>query len=673
MDIFETVLKRSFDGFMAWQRHRETENYGLFPPSLVQEELRMGPNTFQAIVSLDLMLQQSIISPHRQPIDVRTPIRRQASARDPSVESGDRDVIEAGGPAVVDPTFDEYHTAPPRETNQSSSVGTYTFVKDGILQRDQTWSQWRDRGLRIVPNFHTVFPKVEPTAYHTSQSPDIDLDSSPWNSSDDKSDVAIPHEQDNSHRVLHEAMPRMGDHVEFGLRDMLDEAGTQAGTADSQNVFLVGKERSGNNIVVCPERDSIPVDPSCVAGKMDIDSLIWVGRHVKFRGACHISLTPSLHFAPPFTKSNHVFVRLLLPPTEREWENHEFGSTTDVFNLSQIPHMDFGHIGEGDTRFNVIVCFPRMTFKPVGSRFMKTLIPRVIQELWLTECVMAALDDTFSIYPTTKEYIPSSVQEVSWRLGGDWRKHSTLTLTPAALSSLQDHLAKRVKTKSHLLSRFGSFFFAVDSRGFKMLAKQHIWDEGAAVTIKKMLPSLDIDYMMDRDKGELVLDMGMSYHAESREGGPLVGLWRLSTLKEIYNKMGFRKPLRHHTNTLNTLGGMQAKARTSARNSQHILSRLSYNLAYQVIRAPGTTEYLTSVENAIQGNSKFVDACHRWEMLFSQASLKGYGVRDEIRGGAKAICNMLDSSREEVISSYKLFASYSIGSGRWSMTGISTL
>ena len=626
------------------------ENYRLFPPSLIQEELRMGPNMFQAIVSLDLMLQQSVLSPHRQLQGVRPSIHMQEPLREPSVESGNGEVMEAGGPVIVDPTFDEYDTAPPRETNRTSTAGTYTFVKDGILQRDQTWSLWRDRGLRIVRNFHTIFPNSEPTSYHAGQSTDAHLDSSPWHDSDAISGSAgVPHEQDNSQSALHQVAPEMGDGFEFGLRDMLDEAGAQAGTEESQNVFLVGKERSGNNIMVCPERDSVPVDPSCVARRMDIDSLIWVGRRVQFRSACHVGLTPSLGLAPPFNKSNHVFVRLLLPPTEMEWENGELSSTTGTFNLSQIPHMDFGHIGEGDTRFNIIICFPRMTFRPVGSRFMKTLIPQVIQALWLTDCVMAALDDTFSVYPTTKEYIPSSVQEVSWRLGGD-RKHSTLTLTPAALSSLQDHLAKKVKAKPHLLSRFGSFFFAVDSRGFKMLAKQHVWDEGAAVTVQKMLPSLDIDYMMDRDKGELVLDMGISYHAESPGDGPLVGLWRLSMIKETYNRMGFRKPHTHHTNTLKTLGGLQAKARTSARNSKHILSRLSYNLAYQVIRAPGTTEYLTSVENAIQGNRKFVDACQRWEMLFSRASQKGYGVRDETRGSAKSIFNMLDSSREEVIS-----------------------
>ena len=671
MDIFETVLRRSFDGFKAWERHHKMENYRVFPPLLIREELRMGPCKFQAIVSLDMMLQQNILAPHRQQPDVRPPIRRQVPVREVSVESGDRKVVEEGVSAVVDPTFDEYHTAPPQETDRTSTAGTYTFLTDGILQRDRTWSQWRDRGLRIVPDFHAVFPKAEPTSYHTDQTINIHPDSSSWSDSDViSSDATLPHEQHNPlESILPRELPSMGNRVDLGLQDMLDEAGVNVGTVQSQNVFLMGKECSGNDFMVCPERDSVFVDPSSIARKMDIDSLIWVGRHVQFRSACHIALTPSLGYAPPFAKSNHVFVRLLLPPTQAEWDNYKIGSTSKIFNLSQIPHMHFGHIGEGDTRFNIIIFFPRMTFKPVGYRFMQTLIPRVIQELWLTECVMAALHDTFTIYPTTQEYIPTSVQEINWRLGGD-RKPSTLTLTPATLASLQGHLAEKVKATPHLLSRFGSFFFAVDTRGFKILSKQHGWDNGAAVTVQNMLPSLDIDYMMDREKGELILDMGVSYHAESLGAEQVVGLWKLPVLKERYERMGFRKPLTHHINTLSALGGMQGKARKSAMNSQHILSRLSYNLAYQVIRAPGTAEYLTNVDNAIQGNRKFVDACQRWEMLFSTASGKGYGVRDEIRASAKAIFNMLDSAGEEVIfPSLTICVSYSIDCDRWSMTG----
>lgn len=655
MDIFETVLKRSFEGFKAWERHFRSENYRLSPPLLVQEALRIGPNNLRAIVTLDVALQHNAFAPHQQRLYARPPTREQAPAREPSVESADCEAIEVGGPAVVDPTFDDYHTAPPQESNRISTAGTYTFVNDGILQREQTWSQWKDRGLRLVPNFQAVFPQTNPTSYHTeSQSADNTLESSPWNDSDSAADnAATPHEQDGVQSASNEAVHGMSEQVTLGLRDMLDEAGAQAGTAESKNVFLLGTDRSANNFVVCPEQDSVAVNPSCIERIMDVDSLIWVGRRVQFRAACHIRLTPSFGLKPPFEKSNHVFVRLLKPPTQMEWDNHEFGSTTKDFNLSQIPHMEFGHVGEGDTRFNVIICFPRMIFKPDGSRFMRALIPQVIQELWLTHCVMAALDDTFSIYPTTKEYIPESVQEVVWKMG-DNRKGSTLALIPAALCSLQDHLMEKVRAKPQLLSRFGSFFFAVDSRGFKILSKQHGWNEEAAVTIQKMMPSLDIDYMTDRDKGELVLDMGVSYHAENLEVGPLVGLWKLPLLKESYDSMGFRKPLRHHTNTLSNLGGMQAKARKSARNYQHLLFRLSYNLVFQVIRAAGTKEYLTTVENAIQGNSKFVEGCNRWEMLFSTASSKGYGVRDEIRGSAPAIFNMLDSAREEVIHLFVL-------------------
>lgn len=132
--------------------------------------------------------------------------------------------------------------------------------------------------------------------------------------------------------------------------------------------------------------------------------------------------------------------------------------------------------------------------------------------------------------------------------------------------------------------------------------------------------------------------------------GPLVGLWKLSDLTETYKKMGFRKPTKHHTNTLLSLGGMQAQTKRGYRQAHHILSRLSYNLVFQVVRSPGTKEYLTSVDNAINGDKKFVEGYDKWTQLFSKSSQLGYGVRDEIRGGAQAIFNMLDAFGDDVIS-----------------------
>ena len=68
-----------------------------------------------------------------------------------------------------DSTFDEYDTAPAEQAN-SVSTGTYTFIGDGILQSDNSWSLWIDRELRIVPGFHKAFSREPPIHHHTTQS-----------------------------------------------------------------------------------------------------------------------------------------------------------------------------------------------------------------------------------------------------------------------------------------------------------------------------------------------------------------------------------------------------------------------------------------------------------------------------------------------------------------------
>ena len=639
------------------------ESYGCHPSQRVLDEMRTGPLAFQRIVSLAMVLQYNAITPVR-PQQETINVRRRVQAHERSIDtyhSEDVTMDVGRGDMEEDSTFDEYDTAPAEQAN-GVSTGTYTFIGNGILQSDNSWSLWIDRGLRIVPGFHRAFSREPPIHHHATQSTSTTAShsesSSSWiHSSNGHSgdpqhnaphNIIAPLERDTGMTTFQHTAQGISVPMHFGLRNMLDEAGPQAGTVQSQNVFLTGKARSGHHIQVHPEKDSIAVSPSSVVRKADIDSLIWVGRRVQFRGACNIYMTPIQRHLPPFAKSNHISVELLLPPTRTEWESHQISGVHKRFQLSQIPHMDFGHIGEGDARFSIIVCFPRMTFKPTGSRLMKTLIPQVIQEVWLTNCVLATLQDTFKVdYPGTMEYIPNSVEELRLKHSGN-RKSHTFPLSPAALSSLQDGLVEKLKSNPSLLSRFGSFFFVVDSRGFKLLSKQHKWNTGAAHQFQDMLPCIDLQYMMDRDRGELFLDMGVSYHAEGPDMEPLVGLWKLSDLTERYKRMGFQKPIKHHANTLLSLGGMQAQTRKSHRQAQHILSRLSYNLVFQVVRSPGTKEYLTSVDNAIKGNNKFVEGCDNWTQLFSKSFEQGYGVRDEVRGGAQAIFNMLDAFEDKV-------------------------
>ena len=218
---------------------------------------------------------------------------------------------------------------------------------DGILQLVKAWSLWIDRGLRIVPGFHKVFSQELVMGHHTQGADDTvsHLESSSWthNSSGDPDDTSahniVDPLTDMDTTAFQDVPTGASKPVHFGLRDMLDEAGPQAGIHQSQNVFLTGKACSGDHIKVCPENDSVAMNQSSNVRKVDIDSLIWVGRQIQFHGACNIYVTPVHRHVPPFSKSNHVSIRLLLPPTRAQWENYQIGSKSKCFQLSQIPHM----------------------------------------------------------------------------------------------------------------------------------------------------------------------------------------------------------------------------------------------------------------------------------------------------------------------------------------------
>jgi len=62
-----------------------------------------------------------------------------------------------------------------------------------------------------------------------------------------------------------------------------------------------------------------------------------------------------------------------------------------------------------------------------------------------------------------------------------------------------------------------------------------------------------IGLMLDRSKGELYLDLGISIHNKGTI--PLVGLWQLNKLHDSYALMGTKTGQIHHFGTLGFYGG----------------------------------------------------------------------------------------------------------------------
>jgi len=85
------------------------------------------------------------------------------------------------------------------------------------------------------------------------------------------------------------------------------------------------------------------------------------------------------------------------------------------------------------------------------------------------------------------------------------------------------------------LDHFGSFFFVVQVKGSKGLSQAEGSSlksslSGAVDRFRESFPGLDWPYMMNREMGELICDVGITIQPKS-DSGPLVGLWRLDCLE----------------------------------------------------------------------------------------------------------------------------------------------
>jgi hypothetical protein len=89
----------------------------------------------------------------------------------------------------------------------------------------------------------------------------------------------------------------------------------------------------------------------------------------------------------------------------------------------------------------------------------------------------------------------------------------------------------QIKEGDDELAQFGSHFFVVEIKGCKAMTKAMPSNHdglnnslGSAFTnLKREFSGLDWEYMLDRRKGELVCDIGITHHPEHPE--PLMGLW----------------------------------------------------------------------------------------------------------------------------------------------------
>jgi hypothetical protein len=555
--------------------------------------------------------------------------------------SEDKSDVETKVPITpFDFTFDDYASAPLQtQDSRNQNLGTYTFEVNGVPLIPSPWFQWRDRGWRLPHK--TFFQTVH------SAEPKSDLNSS----------LNFP-------GILKLEMQPLGlfdpDSLDVSATQLLDEAGSNPGSHQSKRATIIGRKQQGgpnaSHLILNLEKDSEEVAAEDVNISVDLDSLIWVTTASGFQTTgFNMHVSPSMSSRPGISNNNFISVTLMDAPwSDKELQNAHLRGSKNV-SLSQIPHIDFGFCGSAERRINFFIFFPRMVHKPDKARRYATLLPLCVQDLWYDKVIIPSCCETLKSYTGLSEYLPPSLQDLRNRL--QFKQKSVIILDP---SGVMKEVKKRIDEGGKLLSCFGSFFVVADGRGMKVATKQCIpppasGEAHPTVTfdqIKHSLPDLSWDRMQDRTYGELYLDIGISYHCNSQE--PLTGLWRIPCLKKSFTKMGSLSPKVHPLGTLAFYGGLKAEMSSKSKQDKHIISRISYCLAFETIRSPGTAEYLCSNKDIVERTPKFLDSVRKWSELFLSAQSRPFGVRDEIRGLASTVISFLPVSFEKVA-----FSSYS--------------
>jgi len=176
---------------------------------------------------------------------------------------------------------------------------------------------------------------------------------------------------------------------------------------------------------------------------------------------------------------------------------------------------------------------------------------------------------------------------------------------------------------------------------------------GAVKRFRDSFPGLDIDYMENRDNGELICDVGITIQPEN--DCPLVGLWRLDCLEASYGAAGFLSGNIHTLNTLALYGGLQAESPESRCKRTGVVFRSTYNLKWEAVRQRDNSRNFFNEKEVYQQSKSYQrDLKDVHDIYRHKASGTSYGVRDEFRVGGAALERMTQGI-DDMVSDVEFF------------------
>jgi hypothetical protein len=549
-------------------------------------------------------------------------------------------------------SFDDYYNGPTIEDLMTEPRHLDNFPTNPYAHpvTRSAWEYFKDYGYRIQPDFCTTFNQQTPIFVEEHLLPIGPPEPYPSQLIEDSIQGSESIDRFGSTRRT-----QIRDVEVLSCEDMLEMAGV-AGSEDSIRAFVCGRTPQNNFIRLQPELDAVHLRLDEVQITLDIDSIIWITHRLHVLGSIKVHVLPYMNRKPPIPRDNHCSVEILWPQSDLDRSD---GRRSEWFTksvpLSKLPHIPFAQLGDGTGSFNVYIFFPRMMHQNSSTGYWATLIPTEVQNLWITDVLIPAIRQTSVV--GIKEYADFSLEEWKWKAVINDKFHSSKTLTfdPLSFLELTDNIREIITGNPRQLDMFGSSFFVVDSRGIKLttmnIRGRH---PDPMETLKKEVPGLDWTYMASRKNGQLLMDLGISYHPVPRNSQHLVGLWKLNSILASYETAGMKSPDIYNTCTLAGYGGMQSTMGTIRSRSVQLTFRSTYSLLFESVRRPGQEEKFCADSEAYEATAKFKETCRQFYHIYRGSQYKSYGVREEVRGSSDAIQQAITHAVEKVTYTIQL-------------------
>ncbi|KAN0101312.1 hypothetical protein V8E55_001296 [Tylopilus felleus] len=532
---------------------------------------------------------------------------------------------------TFDRSYDDYEGGPVLESLQQDR-NPYEIVEEPYY-RPGLWTSFRDYGYRLLPSFSQMF-YLDPPIKLTDHILPVGI-----------TEDYMPSLQINNHVTGKYALcrrPTSSDVAEnqVQVNDVVILSAAQmikTGTANSEdliNTFICGRHQDRRHICLDLELDHVPLTSKDLDVVVDIDSLIWVTRSLHFHTPLAVYLGPILEDKAPMHKNNHVYVDILVPQSQEDAD--AIGDRTEwmtmSFPLCGIPHTVLGALSSASSA--MMIHRDEMTHRHANR------IPKEVLDFFWEHLLLPAIRQHADV--GSAPYVCLTLNEVKFKARkGNSKKAGrprAVPFTMELLKKIQSTMEDIIQQDPSRYANYGSFFFVLDCKGIKLWAKTSLFQEDTSLikVLSSGIPALDWSYMVDRNNGELLVDLGIGIHPTCDQ--KLVGLWRLDALEASFGAGGFLRGNIHHTCTLGRYGGIQAEMSQERARQTHVAFRSAYNLSYEVVRPNDNMPTFVMDKDAYALNNGFMEECTQAIRMYSgEAKKRSYGVRDEYRMGGMAM------------------------------------